>query len=68
MVPYADMLNHDEPRQIKFYYDEIRKGFTMRALKSFKLGEQLYNTYGKDFDTMKLFLNYGFIMQKKEGQ
>jgi len=40
----------------------------MRALKNFTLGDQLFNTYGKDFDTMKLFLNYGFIMEKKEGE
>ena len=28
-VPYADMLNHKEPRETAWYYDNERQGFVV---------------------------------------
>jgi histone-lysine N-methyltransferase SETD3 len=66
LVAYADMLNHKRPRQTSWFYDDQRKGFVIDALSDIKLGEQVYDSYGRKCNT-RFLLNYGFMNPNNDG-
>jgi len=61
MVPYADMMNHKNPMENKWFYDSKTKCFTVEALQNIPFGEPVYYSYGEK-STASLFLNYGFVL------
>lgn len=60
------MLNHKRPRQTSWFYDDQRKGFVIDALSDIKLGEQVYDSYGRKCNT-RFLLNYGFMNPNNDG-
>jgi len=65
LVPFADMLNHDLPKQTKWYYDKEKSKFIVEALKDISGGSEVCTSYGLQ-PNWQYFLNYGFINQAKE--
>lgn len=59
-VAYADMLNHQRPKETQWSYTDDREGFIIEAQEDIKRGQQVYDSYGKKCNT-RFLLNYGFI-------
>ena len=59
-VAYADMLNHQRPKETQWSYCDERQGFIIEATDDIKRGQQVYDSYGKKCNT-RFLLNYGFI-------
>lgn len=59
-VAYADMLNHQRPKETQWSYSDEREGFIIEATDDIKRGQQVYDSYGKKCNT-RFLLNYGFI-------
>lgn len=59
-VAYADMLNHQRPKETQWSYCDEREGFIIEATDDIKRGQQVYDSYGKKCNT-RFLLNYGFI-------
>lgn len=59
-VAYADMLNHQRPKETQWSYCDDRQGFIIEATDDIKRGQPVYDSYGKKCNT-RFLLNYGFI-------
>ena len=47
LVPYLDLLNHNNNYNAWFYYNEKRDGFVLYAIRNIEKGEELTISYGK---------------------
>lgn len=54
------MMNHRIPAQVKWGYDDGRKGFVVKALEDISRGQQIHYSYGNK-DNSSFLLNYGFL-------
>ena len=59
MIPFADMINHRNPKQNMFYFDEERKGFVMKALMNIPKGAEVTISYNDI--TAKCIISHGFL-------
>ena len=62
LVPYLDLLNHDNNFNTWFIYDEKREGFSLYAIKDIKKNEELTFSYGK-LNNLYLYSIYGFTIK-----
>lgn len=62
LVPFADMLNHYQPRETTWDYSDIDQGFQIKSLKNINPGEQIFDSYGKK-SNLRYLLNYGFTVE-----
>ena len=65
MVPYFDLLNHDNDCNSDFYYDDKKHGFFLNAIKNIEIGEEITDSYGKE-NNLDLFINYGFTIKNNQ--
>ncbi|APR85968.1 Hypothetical protein A7982_11317 [Minicystis rosea] len=65
LVPLADMLNHREPPETHWTYDDEAGAFVMTALRSFAVGEPIHDSYGRKCNS-RFFLSYGFALEDNE--
>ena len=61
LVPYLDLLNHSDKNNTHWYYDEIKSGYFLIAVKDIKKSEEVTDSYGKYFNSY-LFQTYGFVI------
>ena len=64
MMPIGDLFNHRNPPDLIWEYGtshDGRKGWTYRAMKPVKSGEQVYISYGAEKTNQDLLPVYGFI-------
>jgi protein-histidine N-methyltransferase len=61
MVPLADMLNHNVPRQTAWEFTNKVNGFTITTLQNISEGDEIYDSYGRKCNT-QLLANYGFAL------
>lgn len=62
LVPHADMLNHQRPRETKWTYDDDLQAFTITTLQRIPRGAQVYDSYGQKCNH-RFLLNYGFAVE-----
>lgn len=62
LAPFADLLNHSNPTQTKWYYDNTQNSFIVQAVQDIPEGSEIYDSYGAKTNTSFL-LNYGFAME-----
>ena len=62
LVPYLDLLNHDNNFNTWFIYDENREGFSLYAIKNIKKNEEITISYGK-LNNLYLYSIYGFTIK-----
>ena len=62
LVPYLDLLNHDNNFNTWFIYDEKREGFSLYAIKDIKKNEEITISYGK-LNNLYLYSIYGFTIK-----
>lgn len=65
IVPYADMINHGEPANCEWFYDDDQKSFIMSASTDIKQGDEIVLSYGQKSNS-KYFILYGFLNPSKE--
>ena len=61
LVPYLDLLNHSDKNNTHWYYDEIKSGYFLIAVRDIKKNEEVTDSYGKYFNSY-LFQTYGFVI------
>eukprot|EP00742_Colponemidia_sp_Colp-10_P008041 GILJ01008676.1.p1 GENE.GILJ01008676.1~~GILJ01008676.1.p1 ORF type:complete len:394 (-),score=42.18 GILJ01008676.1:47-1228(-) len=61
LVPFADMLNHKPGSAVTHFFDNDSKGLRVKALTSFRAGEEVCLDYGP-FSNEKLLRLYGFSL------
>ena len=61
MVPYLDLLNHSDKNNTHWYYDEIKEGYFLIAVRDIKKNEEITDSYGKYYNSY-LFKTYGFVI------
>ncbi len=61
MVPLADMLNHQLPKQTGWYYCDTMKGFVIQSLQDISIGAEIFDSYGQKCNS-RFLLNYGFTI------
>ena len=57
MVPFLDLLNHDNNYNTDFKYDDKKFRFILYAIKDIEIGEELTDFYG-EVNNLDLFINY----------
>ena len=62
LVPYLDLLNHDNNYNSWFYYDEKRDGFILFAIKDIEKNEEITVSYGR-LNNIYLYTMYGFTIK-----
>ena len=65
MVPFADMLNHHESPDTRWYYCPNIQGFKMDSVDKIASGCEVTDTYGKKCNS-KLLIFYGFAMSDND--
>jgi len=65
IVPYADLLNHSQNANTKWYYDSIKNVFVVEATKNIKKNTEIYDSYGHKTN-MQLLLYYGFTIKSNK--
>ena len=63
LVPYADMLNHQRPRQTRWLFDSSRRAFLIVSLQPVSAGQQVFDSYGKKCNS-RFLINYGFTVAR----
>lgn len=68
LVPWADMLNHSSSagRESCLKYDHSRGIAYLSAHKSYKEGEQVFDSYGPNLSPSQLLLDYGFVDEENQ--
>jgi protein-histidine N-methyltransferase len=61
MVPFADMLNHSENTNTKWYYNSKKHRFVLDSVNKIKSGSEIVDTYGTKCNS-KYLLYYGFTL------
>ena len=59
------MINHGEPGNCEWYYDDQKNAFIISATQDIKKNEEVVVSYGQKSNT-KYFIQYGFINLNKE--
>ena len=62
LVPFLDLLNHNNNYNAWFYFDEKRDGFVLFAIKDIEKNEEITISYGK-FNNIYLYSMYGFTIK-----
>jgi hypothetical protein len=62
LVPHADMLNHQRPRETKWAFDDDLDAFTITTLQSIPASSQVFDSYGQKCNH-RFLLNYGFAVE-----
>ena len=65
MVPFLDLLNHDNNYNTDFKYDDKKFRFILYAIKDIEIGEELTDFYG-EVNNLDLFINYGFTIKNNQ--
>ena len=63
LVPYADALNHSSTatEEALLRYDVETESAVLSSHRSYRTGEQVFDSYGVSLSQTDLFMNYGFI-------
>ena len=62
LVPFLDLLNHDNNYNTWFIYDEKREGFSLYAIKDIHKNEEITTSYGR-LNNIYLYSIYGFTLK-----
>ena len=62
MVPFLDLLNHNNDYNTWFNYDEKRDGFVLYATRDIQINEELTLSYGR-YNNVYLYALYGFTIK-----
>ena len=62
LVPFLDLLNHDNIYNTWFIYDEKREGFSLYAIKDIEKKEEINTSYGR-LNNIYLYSIYGFTIK-----
>eukprot|EP00850_Spirogloea_muscicola_P008112 SM000042S15379 [mRNA] locus=s42:599324:603053:- [translate_table: standard] len=67
LVPWADMLNHSSVagRESCLTYNDTSRSATLRAHRSYRAEEQVFDSYGPHLSAGQLFLDYGFALSNQ---
>ena len=64
LVPYADMINHEDSPNANWYFDTERiGGFSLFALQDIPKGSEITIKYGQKMSNWDLFRLYGFVSE-----
>jgi len=63
LVPFADMLNHNNNPETQWFFDDINKVFKILSKKKFSANVPIYDNYGKKCNS-RFFVNYGFVLDR----
>ncbi len=66
LVPGGDMLDHREPPEARWAYEDDASAFVVIAERDLRAGERIHASYGKKSDA-RFYLNYGFITGGNDG-
>ena len=56
LVPFADMLNHNNNPETQWFFDDINKVFKIVSKKKFNVNVPIYDSYGKKCNS-RFFVN-----------
>ena len=62
LVPFLDLLNHNNDFNAWFFYDEKREGFSLYTIKNIDKNEEITISYGK-LNNVYLYSIYGFTIK-----
>lgn len=62
LVPYLDLINHNNNYNSYFIYDEKRDGFCLYSIKNINKNEEITISYGK-LNNIYLYSIYGFTIK-----
>ena len=65
LAPFADLLNHRNPRQTNWYYDDSMNAFVIQAIEDIPKGSEIFDSYGMKTNA-RFLLNYGFVLENNE--
>jgi histone-lysine N-methyltransferase SETD3 len=65
LVAMADMLNHKNPHETMWNYDDAKGAFTITTTKRLLKGAQIFDSYGRKCNS-RYFVNYGFSLNFNE--
>ena len=65
LVPIADLLNHQHPREANWGYVGQAGEFAVTALCDFSKGDEVRDSYGRKCNS-RFFMNYGFVLAENE--
>ena len=66
LVPYADMLNHKNPMEARWSFNNKLNGYVMEAVQNIPFGAPIHDSYGLGRETSTLFMNYGFVLHPND--
>ena len=61
MVPFLDLLNHSDKNNTHWFYDEIKGGYYLIAIRDIEKNEEITDSYGKYYNSF-LYKTYGFVI------
>ena len=61
MVPFLDLLNHSDKNNTHWFYDEIKGGYVLIAVRDIEKNEEITLSYGKYYNSF-LYRIYGFVI------
>ena len=61
MVPFLDLLNHSDKNNTYWFYDEIKNGYFLIAMKDIEKNEEVTDSYGR-YCNSALYKTYGFVI------
>ena len=61
MVPFLDLLNHSDKNNTHWFYDEIKGGYYLIAIRDIDKNEEITDSYGKYYNSL-LYRTYGFVI------
>ena len=61
MVPFLDLLNHSDKNNTHWFYDEIKGGYVLVAVRDIEKNEEITDSYGKYYNSL-LYRTYGFVI------
>lgn len=62
LVPMADMMNHREPPDVGWTYDDDTESFVMVAFRPMAAGQPVHDSYGRKCNS-RFFVHYGFVLE-----
>jgi histone-lysine N-methyltransferase SETD3 len=65
LVAMADMLNHKNPHETAWNFDDAKGCFTITTTKRLLKGSQIFDSYGRKCNS-RYFVNYGFSLTENE--
>lgn len=67
LVPIGDAVNLRGECKTSFEYSSEEQAVVLRVDKSFKLGEQVFSSYGQNRPNSDLLISYGFVDESNNG-